>query len=153
MCNRRLSRRTYLGAAATALTGAVAGCSDGSSDDPTDDSSTAATTTEEERLTPQASFSFSLYRPESRLTITHDAGDDIELSTVSVNVGTETAYEAGEFRNGYGDGPEATDWPDPVSAGDTLGLHKEGGLESGTEVRVIWAYDDQSAVIAEFEVP
>lgn len=86
---------------------------------------------------PQASFSFDYDSSADTVDITHEGGDTLANSSVSVIVeGTE----------------DAGAWPDAeISAGDT---YTTGTVSSGDSIRVVWTGSNgDTAVLGSFEVP
>jgi flagellin-like protein len=108
---------------------------------------------------PQAQFTFD-FKNGSYGTITHDGGDSIEDSTLSVIVGSNTAYTGSGATGGAtdfttngpdwdgGTGTAVDEWGSDVSAGDSLTLSPDSD-QAGNEVRVIWssANSDKTATI------
>ena len=107
---------------------------------------------------PQAQFSFD-FANGTYGTITHDGGDSIDDSTLSVVVGSETAYAGTggtsdiatsptDFTGGSGVADDA--WGSEVSAGDTLAL-SVGSNQAGNEVRIVWSSSnsDKTATIGQ----
>jgi len=113
--------------------------------------------------TPQASFGFDTSDAKQNVTITHQSGDSIEASSLSIS-STRTFVEA---NNGTGESPETSKvWGnfdsftgDSVSAGSTVEITAGDAGDAddfaGATVRVI--YDspdsDSSSTLGKFEVP
>lgn len=97
---------------------------------------------------PQVSFDYSFDVNESgdsSVLILHGAGDELDRSTLEVTVAGETAYEAGESRNGY---TVNDPWPEQIRSGDRLGFEGDA-IEGGDTVRIFWHSGDRSAIIGE----
>lgn len=158
MNSSRRNRRAILRAWAVAMAGGLAGCgADDSGFEDTAGESTGATDTATGTMTsetavPQVSFDFNF--GAGVLTLTHAAGDTVAVERLSVAVDGEVAFEGGAFRNGYGAGPDAENgWARDVEAGDRLVLDPRDGFPAQAETRIIWRADEQSAVLAEYELP
>lgn len=87
---------------------------------------------------PQVNFAFEFEAETMR--ITHEGGDNITASALTVFVGESPA------------GAQFADEYDEVSAGDRLSVDISG-VESGTLVYVTWEADGSSYVLAEAQVP
>ena len=102
---------------------------------------------------PQAQFAFQFSDPGvEEISITHDGGDAISNSELSVNVAGTTVWDAGALPGSYT--TNAT-WPSEVSAGDTLELSSGAGgdISSGDAIRIIWSSSnsDKTATIGQAE--
>jgi flagellin-like protein len=73
---------------------------------------------------PQASFSFDFDSSADNVTITHEGGDSLERTSISVN-GSETTVTAETDQ----------DFPSTISAGDSGSF---APVESGETIRVVW---------------
>jgi flagellin-like protein len=110
---------------------------------------------------PQAQFSFD-FANGTYGTITHDGGDSIDDSTLSVVVGGTTVYSGTGAAASPGDvsdsSPDFTagagaaddDWGSEVSAGDSIAL-APGSDQAGNEVRIVWSSSnsDKTATIGQ----
>ena len=76
---------------------------------------------------PQASFGFD-YNESDGVNITHQSGDTIEKSRLSVN----SSSSSGISPSGI------SEWDDPVSAGDTASYASGDNSWNGETVRVTW---------------
>ncbi|WP_135855042.1 type IV pilin [Halorussus salinus] len=103
---------------------------------------------------PNAQFSFEYGNNGSAdfTNITHDGGEGVESSQLSVQIGGNTMWTDGETKN------VSTDtWSgSKITAGATVEIHDEedGDIEDGETVKVIWTASgsDKTAVIGESEV-
>ncbi|WP_318568253.1 type IV pilin N-terminal domain-containing protein [Salinigranum marinum] len=110
---------------------------------------------------PQAQFSFD-FANGTYGTITHDGGDSIDDSTLSVVVGGATVYSGTGAAGSPGDisasspdftagaGAAADAWGSEVSAGDSIAL-APGSDQAGNEVRIVWSSSnsDKTATIGQ----
>ena len=103
---------------------------------------------------PTATFTFE-YTDGSpdEVSITHDGGDAVEISQLSVNVAGTVVWEAANTptdwsSNGWGSGE--------ITAGDELTLTEGSNpdMGDGDKVKIIWTADgsDKTAVIGQSEV-
>lgn len=100
---------------------------------------------------PQTSWEFSDNPNASTgsVTIVHGGGDDVDVSTLEITIGGETAFENGDEQNEF----DVTDESGSLTTGDHI--HIEGNssaIESGDEVLVIWSTDDSSDIVGEHSV-
>jgi len=113
--------------------------------------------------TPTASFGFDTAESKTLVTITHESGDSIEGTSLSVKTSSAEFNATGDGTGSFAVGTSAT-WAemgeDTVSAGTsvTIGWESGGGGDSdfaGETVRVV--YDnpdsDSSSTLGKFEVP
>jgi len=92
--------------------------------------------------TPQATFDFDYDATAGNVTVTHEGGDSLDETRVTVLV------------DGTPDAP-STDWgAAEISTGDSYVTGVSGGLAGGEEIRVRWEDEDgRTATLAVFEVP
>ncbi len=103
--------------------------------------------------TPQASFGFDTENDKEDVVITHESGDSIADSDLSVSA-TVPIDTGGESSVSWSDVSSGSD--DSVSAGDSATISREDGSGWGGEtIRVV--YDspdsDSSSTLGKFEVP
>jgi flagellin-like protein len=109
--------------------------------------------------TPQAQFTFE-FESDSTVTITHDGGDTIDKSTLSVNVGGAIPYSGGSLQDngGFtaaGSGSSSDFGSSDVTAGSSLTLADDTSTApddwSGESVRVIYSSpnSDNTATLVE----
>ncbi|PSQ16329.1 hypothetical protein BRD00_11630 [Halobacteriales archaeon QS_8_69_26] len=92
--------------------------------------------------TPEVSFEFDYDADAGSVTITHAGGDVLsEENTGGLRYGRE--------------GGALHEWSLPVSAGDSVTLSPDGGLESGDEVLIVWEGPDgeQTELLGSYTVP
>ena len=107
------------------------------------------------QASPNAQFSFD-YSEDSGgpiyTEITHDGGEGVEGSQLTVNIGGTEVWAAGDS----GTSIITDDWSgSKITAGATLNVSNSGGTYSnGNTVKVIWSASgsDKTAVIGESEV-
>ena len=94
---------------------------------------------------PQASFNFDFSNTDGNATygvnVTHDGGDTIDADSDDLNV-TSTGTVVGTFSG-------------EVSAGSSISVGDNTGIESGDDVRVVWsaANGDNSATLGKSNAP
>jgi flagellin-like protein len=106
---------------------------------------------------PSATFSFDYTAGNNNVvSITHDGGQSVEDSQVSVSIGGDNAYTGpDEFNGGNNFQKESDGWNGDITAGDALEIKEDGdSIENGDTVKVIWTASgsDKTAVIGESEV-
>jgi hypothetical protein len=87
--------------------------------------------------TPQISFAFEYDASAETVTVTHQAGDTADGSNLTVLVDGEPANATFEGE---------------TAAGDSVTVDASG-LESGSQVRVVWGSGDRSATLGLFTLP
>ncbi|WP_255196502.1 type IV pilin [Halorarius litoreus] len=111
---------------------------------------------------PQANFQFEYSNFgdsddfNDQVTITHTGGEDVELSTVSVQIGGDTVYDSSALVTEFDGDTEvaelttSTSWSDPISTGGAQVISEQdndGGstdttntdvFTSDEDVRIIW---------------
>jgi hypothetical protein len=87
---------------------------------------------------PQVQFDF-LFE-DGTMTLTHDGGDALQASNLTLRVGDSQA------------GSQFADEYEEVTAGDSITVDISG-VDSGTQVALIWSDGQQGAVLARAQVP
>jgi flagellin-like protein len=116
---------------------------------------------------PQATFGFSTEAVDGGfddggddgdgIEITHESGDSLDASNLEVSVSGSNGYTITDVTN-VSDNTVASEWSDPVSAGDTLNITEDGAnnyLESGETVRVVYDNpdNDKTSTLKKYEIP
>jgi len=108
--------------------------------------------------TPQASFGFETAESQSEVTITHESGDSIAQSSLTIKTQSTEWYpdvEDGSTTETSWTWEESTDASGDVSAGSSVTLVTDTSDFGGDTVRVV--YDnpdaDSSSTLGKFEVP
>lgn len=79
---------------------------------------------------PQAAFEYEFEESEN-VTITHVSGDRIDNESVRITVNGEMVFPA--------DDNEASEWDDPILAGDTVTINgTDKSFKQGDSIRIIW---------------
>jgi len=116
--------------------------------------------------TPQASFGFDMNPAGGNgfdasddgdsISITHESGDTIEASSLSVKVSGTNGFTVSDVTDDT-DAEVSSAWSDQVSAGSTITItdSSTGYLVSGETVRVIYNNpdSDQSSTLGSREIP
>jgi len=116
--------------------------------------------------TPQAQFSFSMdpatdftdtSDDDDKVTITHESGDSIDRSHLSISVSGTNGFQVTDLTD-TSDHVDANEgFGDPVSAGESVTITEATGeyLESGETIRVIYNSpdSDNTATLASREIP
>ncbi|WP_256301475.1 hypothetical protein [Haloarchaeobius salinus] len=87
---------------------------------------------------PRVQFAFEF--GDGTMTVTHEGGDTVQASALGVRVGDSQAES--QFADEY----------EEVSAGDSLTVDVSG-VESGTQVLVVWTDGQNGAILAQTQVP
>jgi len=113
-----------------------------------------------QNTTPQASFGFDTADSKTNVTITHETGDTIEasdLSIVSTVAFNNSAESPTEFTTGTSHSWAETTGDSEVSAGTSakIGYEGTGSNFGGETVRVVFDSpdSDSTSTLAKFEVP
>lgn len=92
---------------------------------------------------PSASFDYDWNSSNTNLTITHDGGDALDNSTITITINGDEAAEQFSV--------------DTITAGDQVEVNETTGgdaLGAGDTVRIIWESDSgQSSTVGTYEVP
>ena len=83
---------------------------------------------------PQATFDFNFEDPDT-LVITHEGGDRLTNTSLSIVVGSNTVYDQGANITGW---LEPQVWPTEITAGDSIQLDAKSGTHDGSTVRIVW---------------
>lgn len=98
---------------------------------------------------PQALFDFTYESAGDGvglLTITHDGGDSVQASQLSIQGGPfASVSDADQTSAGTWSGSKNDD--DAVTAGDSVAV----GVESGYDVRVVWQHEDEAVTLGRHE--
>jgi len=106
--------------------------------------------------TPQASFGFETVNDKSSVVITHETGDSIAKSTLSVSAtNTINNPEGTNANSAPWDDLDSSSSDDSVSAGDSANVTADGTGWGGETIRVIYNNpdSDSSSTLGKFEVP
>ena len=103
---------------------------------------------------PNAQFDFDYtVGNNDEVEISHDGGDGVESSQVTVTIGGDTAWDSDGFGGGFTAGSA---WSGKLTAGSSLTIVEDGtdSITDGETVKIIWTAEgsDKTAVIGESEV-
>jgi len=103
--------------------------------------------------TPQASFGFETVNDKKHVEITHETGDSIAKSTLTVSATAE--IDGASANSAPWDDLDSGSSDDSVSAGDRANVTANGADWGGETIRVVYNNpdSDSSSMLGKFEVP
>jgi len=104
--------------------------------------------------TPQASFGFDTQNDKADVVITHESGDSIPASDLTVSATDTIANGAANGDNSEAWGNFSNSGGDTISAGDSVTV-SHGSSWAGETIRVVYSNPDadSSSTLGKFEVP